>query len=476
MAEDHGTEALRLRDDFPPVATEDWERAIRADLAGADYDRKLVWRTAEGIAVKPYYRREDLRGLEPQTHSRPGAFPFVRPDEQTWTLVEPWMEPPAGAVRADVYHERGGTAVQELAFALAEGVERLSAAVAEGRPVDEAAASMSFVFAVGSNYFMEIAKLRAARLNWAQAVAAFGPASEASCRMRIHARTALANKSVYDPYTNLLRATTEALSAVIGGCDSLQVRPFRFSERLALNVQRILKEESHMDRVADPAGGCYYIEALTDAAARESWKLFQQIEAGGGFAKSAAAIESALAASREAREKAIASRRATLVGVNNYPDLNETAPDEPVKAAAGSVWRAAEPFERIRQRTERHARRTGRRPSVLLLVRGDVKMRMARAQFCLNFFGCGGFSVTESLDLSPGADLIVLCSSDVEYAAFAEDICPRAAAPVLVAGNPKDQIDALRAAGVADFVHVASNAVETLTRWQDKLGMEEAGE
>ena len=182
---------------------------------------------------------------------------------------------------------------------------------------------MTFVFAVGSLYFLEIAKLRAARLAWAQAVAAFGPANPDSARARLHVRTARINKSLYDPYTNLLRATTEALSAAIGGCDRLAVEAFGFDEHLAVNVQRILKEESLIDAVADPAGGSYYVEALTDALARAAWTEFQQVEAEGGFAAAltAGAIPGRLAASRAAREAAVSSRRRTLVGVNNYPDV-----------------------------------------------------------------------------------------------------------------------------------------------------------
>ncbi len=136
-----------------------------------------------------------------------------------------------------------------------------------------------------------------------------------------------------------------------------------------------------------------------------------------------------------------------------------------------SGWRLASAFEAIRLRTERHAATTGRTPRVLLLEHGDLKMRKARAAFCLNLFGCGGFEIVRGESLAD-ADLVVLCSSDAEYLALAQDVCPRTAAPVVVAGNPKDQIEALRAAGVADFVHVGSNAVDTLTSWQHLLGIE----
>ena len=136
---------------------------------------------------------------------------------------------------------------------------------------------------LGPIYFFEIAKLRAARLLWAQAVAAFDPADPNSCRMHLHVRTSRLNKSVCDPYTNLLRVTTEAMSAAIGGCDTLTVEPFGFEAHLALNLQRILAEEAHLNAVADPAGGSYYIEALTASLAREAWKLFQKIESEGGY-------------------------------------------------------------------------------------------------------------------------------------------------------------------------------------------------
>ena len=199
-------------------------------------------------------------------------------------MIEDTFVPPSDAIRADTWHDEGATSVQEIAWAVAAGVDRLADRTAAGTSVDEAASSMTFVFAVGSLYFLEIAKLRAARLAWAQAVAAFGPANPDSARARLHVRTARINKSLYDPYTNLLRATTEALSAAIGGCDRLAVEAFGFDEHLAVNVQRILKEESLIDAVADPAGGSYYVEALTDALARAAWREFQQVEAEGGFA------------------------------------------------------------------------------------------------------------------------------------------------------------------------------------------------
>lgn len=467
---------LALRNDFPPVATAEWEAAVQRDLKGADYEKKLVWRTEEGIAVRPYYRQEDLSGLEEQFQAPPGQFPFVRGSGIAWKTEED-ARPAAGAVRADFYHEAGANAVQEIAFALAEGVERLEHR-AEQQSVDEAARGLEFVFAIGPYYFIEIAKLRAARMLWAQVVSAFGPTDADAARMRIHARTALRNKSACDPYINLLRVTTEALSAIVGGCDGLYVEAFGFSPHLAMNVQRILREESHLGAVADPAAGSYYVEAITDALAREAWKLYQQVEAEGGHAIALASgsLENAIARSRDAMQKAVNSRRRTLVGVNNYPDpggpVQEIAVPAGLDGSPYPVLRLAAPFEKVRERTARHARETGHTPRTLLLQRGDGKMRRARANFALNFFGCAGFEIVVREDhAGMDADLVVLCSSDAEYLALAQEICPQMTVPVLVAGNPAGQIEALKAAGVQGFIHMQSDAVETLTAWQDRLGM-----
>jgi methylmalonyl-CoA mutase len=464
-----------LLDDFPPVSTEVWNSAIQADLKGADYNKKLLWNTDEGIIVSPYFRRADTQDLEAHIEPVPGEFPFIRGrGSQTWEQVESPATQPADAVRADIIHDQGGAIVQELGYGIGLGVEKLMEKLESGQRVDEAANEIRFVFAIGSNYFFEIAKLRAARLLWAHAVRAFQPREETSCLMKIHACTALSDKSVYDPFTNVLRATTEAMAAVIGGCDSLEVRSFCFSSRLALNIQRLIKEESHLDSVADPAGGSYYVEWLTNALAHKGWELFQQVEAEGGYTKARPSIERALGESRAAKEKAFSSRRRTLVGVNNYPDLKETSAHS-VDERPG-IWRAASPFELLRRRTEACTRERGKRPKVLLLERGDVTMRQARSQFSQNLFGCAGFEIEISHEYQQtDADLIVLCSSDPEYLTLAEEVCPKVNQPVVVAGDPKGQVDQLKAAGVQGFIHIRTDAITALTEWQDRLGIGEQG-
>ena len=464
---------LNLAVEFPPTATTEWEAIITKDLKGADYEKKLVWRTEEGFSVRPYYRMENLAGLDAQLG--------LRRTRGGWEISEKFTPSP-DAVRADLLHEAGATAIQELGYAIAAGVEKFAALSekklaeqkpAEKKPVEAAAGEIEFVFAAGPSYFNEIAKLRAARLLWAQVSAAFGVKGPVA--MKIAVRTPRRNKSVFDHNSNLLRATTEALAAVLGGCDALYVEPFGFDEHIALNIQRILQEESHIDTVADPAGGSYYIESLTDTIAREAWKLLQQVEAEGGYAKAKAGgtIDNAITVTRTAREKSLTSRRKALVGVNNFPNLMEKAPEIAApKTECPNEYRVATPFEKIRQRTLDYAKAKGKTPKTLLLTRGDVTMKGARSNFALNFLGCAGFEIVTAEEfVDADADLIVLCSSDPEYLAFAQDVCSKVRVPVIVAGNPKDQIEALEAAGVKGFIHVMSDAAATLTELQNKLGM-----
>ncbi len=452
---------LNLAAEFPPISREEWESVIATDLAGADYQKKLVWKSEDGIAVKPYYRREDVTPID----IAPGQFPFVRGNAGAWQPVT-LDAVSATAIRADWFAEAGASTVQELAWALAAAVDKVADS-SEARAIE-------FVFSVGPDFFFELAKLRAIRLVWAQAAAAL----QVEPRATVHALTALYDKSLYDPYTNLLRATTEALAAATGGADRITVRAAGFSEHLASGIHHIVAEEAHLGRVADPGGGAYFIEKLTTELAQAAWSEFQKIEAEGGWSKVMASgkIDAELTARRAAKLQTVANRRRTLVGLNNYPDLTESALDRmPLpRAATGpfALLRLASDFEQIRLATDRHAARTGKRPKVLLLTRGDLTMRMARANFCANFFGCAGFSIADSQDLQP-ADLIVLCSSDAEYVALAREICPQATAPVIVAGNPKAQVEELTGLGIAGFVHIQSNAVETLRNWQRRLGIEE---
>ncbi len=235
-------------------------------------------------------------------------------------------------VQGHPYHDAGAHSVQELAYALATGVEYVQAMLERGLSIEDIAPRMQFAFSVGSHVFMEIAKIRAARMLWATIMDSYG-ASEAAQKMTIHARTSAWTKTVLDPNVNMLRATTEAFSAVIGGIDSLHVSAFdeafrpanEFSRRIARNTQIILEKEAHLAKVADPAGGSWYVEKLTDELAEKVWELFLLVEEQGGMRK---ALESGIPQSQIAEvavKKAanVAHRKTRVVGTNMYANALE---------------------------------------------------------------------------------------------------------------------------------------------------------
>ena len=183
------------------------------------------------------------------------------------------------------YHNAGANSVQELAFSLSTAVEYIKQMLERGLKIDEIASNIRFTFGIGSLFFVEVAKIRAARMLWAKIIEAFS-GNEDSQKIDIHAHTSFTNQTVFDPYVNLLRTTTEAFSAITGGVDSMHTNffdesfrtPDEFSRRIARNTQIILNEESHLNQIIDPAGGSYYVESLTDEVAKKSWTLFQEIE------------------------------------------------------------------------------------------------------------------------------------------------------------------------------------------------------
>lgn len=238
-------------------------------------------------------------------------------------------------VNAETYREGGAHGVQELAYALATGVDYLRAMLARGLSIEEAAKSIRFTFALGPQFFLEVAKLRAARMLWSRVVEAFGGSDEAR-KMRVHGRTLLYNKTLTDPYVNMLRTTTEAFSGVVGGVESLHSgafdeilrEPSEFSRRIARNTQIVLQEECELGATVDPAGGSFLVEKLTDEVAQESWSLFQQIEKDGGMATALqkGSVQKAVGATAAERAKRFGQRRDVLVGTNQYANAKEEAP------------------------------------------------------------------------------------------------------------------------------------------------------
>ena len=236
-------------------------------------------------------------------------------------------------VHSRAWHDSGASAVQELAFTLGTGVEYLRAATRRELDVDQVAPRMRFAITVGVNFFMEIAKLRALRMLWSRVITALR-GNEASKAMALHVRTSHWNKTVCDPYNNMLRTTVEAFAGVLGGCDSLQVgafdevirRPDDFSRRIARNTQLVLQKECHLDRVIDPAGGSWYVESLSADLAQRAWTLFQQVEKLGGMeaAMRANFPQETVAATAAEKVKAANRRRDPIVGVNQYANPTET--------------------------------------------------------------------------------------------------------------------------------------------------------
>ena len=322
------------------------------------------------------------------------------------------------AVNAFLFNNAGAYISQELGYALAWGNELMAKLTEAGFTADEVAKKIKFNFGISSNYFMEIAKLRAARWLWAEIVAAYKPACECACKMVAHAQTSEWNMTVYDAHVNLLRSQTEAMSAALAGVDSITVRPFDkiyqtpddFSERIARNQQLLLKEECHLDKVVDPSAGSYYVEVLTNSLADVAWKLFLEVEEKGGFsvAVNAGEIQNAVNASNVARKKAVATRREILLGSNQYPNFTEVAADKiqekgscccggghcgEATIPALDFSRGASEFEALRMTTEK----SGKTPKVFMLTIGNLAMRLARSQFSANFFACAGYKIIDNL-------------------------------------------------------------------------------
>lgn len=390
---------------------------------------------------------------------------------------------------------------QELGYTLAWGAEWMSQLTDAGVDATEAGCAIKFNMGVSSNYFMELAKFRAARMLWAQIVKQYNPSCDCACKMMVHAETSRFNQTIYDAHVNLLRSQTEAMSAALAGVDSITVTPFDtpyktpddFSERIARNQQFLLKEESHLDKVVDPAGGSYYVETLTVSLAEQAWKLFLDIQAAGGFFAAVAdgTVQKAVNESAAKRHSDMARRKEILLGTNQFPNFNEMAAGKIEKTGACSCGcnaegdadkalnsvRQASDFEALRLATEHAANR----PKVFMLTIGNLAMRLARAQFSSNFFGCAGYEIIDNIGFDTvedgvkaafekEADIIVLCSSDDEYAQYAPEAFDLIAgkAKFVVAGAPACT-EELQAKGINDFIHVRSNVLDTLRKFNAEL-------
>lgn len=465
--------------EFKAATLSDWKAAAEATLKGKPLD-KLTSKTPDGLTVDPIYQRDHGSAL-PGAENDPGIFPYVRGTRASadWETVqdgEPAL--PAGGVRVDAsrVHEDGGTAVQEVAFAWIEGLRALRELEAKGDSIEAGAAKICFTFAAGGEFFVVLAKLRAARYGWARIVTACGGSPEAA-RMVIHARTARWEQSSLDPHTNMLRSTAAAYAAVLGGCDSLTVSPFdevfrepdEFSRRIARNTQTILREECRADAVVDPAGGSWFVENLTKEIAQAAWMDFQKSAAGD------------VGSSSKAQRDTLSQRRRVMVGVNQYANPAEK-PLPATKSTGGE--RLAGGFEQLRANAWSYAAKHGEPPKILLLTMGPLKQHKARADFVRGFLEPGGFEVIYPSGFATAADAAkaakdsgalagVLCSTDETYPELVPAVLAelKGALPVMLAGYPPDHVEAFKSAGIADFIHLKADCGAFLSAWQKKLGV-----
>jgi methylmalonyl-CoA mutase len=610
----------KLFTEFQSPTTQEWLDKIQVDLKGADFNKRLVWRTNEGFNVQPFYRREDVLKLK-TPEALPGEFPFVRgnhKDNNEWyvrqnivaddavaankkaldilnkgidsigfsipakqvskeficslldgilcdcielnfntckqhtvqlaeiltayfeekgydkekivgsidfdpiekilmkgkdttpllddaqKLVDIFKDYPhfrCISVNSEALNNAGAYIVQELGYALAWGNEYLQQLTDAGVPADLAACKIKFNMGVSENYFMELAKFRAARLLWAQIVKQYEPKCDCACKMIVNATTSKYNQTLFDSYVNLLRSQTEAMSAALAGIHSMVVTPFdepyekpnEFSERIARNQQLLLKEECHFGQVVDPGAGSYYIEHLTDCLAQEAWKIFLQVEELGGFLAAAkeGKVQDVINETNTKRHADAAKRKEFILGTNQFPNFTEKSEgkvavghckqccgEQEMPFKAISSTRLAADFEDLRIHTE-----NTKVPVAFMLTIGNLAMRQARAQFSCNFLACAGYKVIDNLGfktveegvdaaLEAGADIVVICSSDDEYAEYAIPAFKylNGRAMFVVAGAPACMED-LKAAGIENFVHVRCNVLETLKEYNAKLGI-----
>lgn len=596
----------KLFEEFPPVTKQAWIEKAKADLKGADFDKKLVWNTYEGFAVQPFYTEEDLAAIQPFADAvaavqktQPGWIAHVRITEREakaidnkiqWAVnqgatgividvddpvsfdfkialesadpstlhisfrlpapsaafVEKYFDylalrkvaltsihgfsdadvlshwlttgttPDFSALAAQLkitsqaphFHglvlhgepfvNAGSNSTQEIAFLLNELTDCLEALQSSGLKPESLLREVYIRSAVGGDYFFEIAKLRALRLLLHNIQQAY---TKQPVAIPVMVTNASWSKTIYDPNVNMLRNTTEAMAAVLGGCDALLIAPHdedyetptEFSTRIALNISHLLQGEAYLDKVQDPAKGSYYIEAITKALAEQALALFKEIEQLGGFVQTAKSgvIQQRVEEVCKRKLADVATRKQTYVGVNQYVNIKEKniiVPEAPASDGAFRLlhpMRATHAYEQLRAQTENYHKSTGHRPSVYLMSFGNLAMRKARASFTTHFFTSAGFEVSrenfyenplQAVDVVTAGphDLVVLCSSDDDYAAhaktFAEAFHTSGTSKTLVlAGYPPALVDELKAAGIDLFIHVKSNVVDVISGLQKKF-------
>jgi methylmalonyl-CoA mutase len=400
-------------------------------------------------------------------------------------------------VSGSSFQNAGSSLVEELAFSLAIGSDYLSMLTDKGLNPQQVQDALQLNLSVGPDFIMEIAKLRAARILWASLATTYG-VDPTRATVKIHTTSSTWNLTLYDPYVNMLRGTTEAVASILGGTDLMSVLPFdypygdssSFSERIARNVQLILREESYLDRVADPASGSYFIETMTDAICDRSWSLFKEVEALGGFqqAFNKGWIQEKVNRSRKKKLETFSSGKNSLVGTNAFPDFNEVllkqikrSKEETEDSSSFQPllpFRPSAPFEKVRLAVEEHPTQ----PEVFLLKYGPPAVIQARASFSGNFFACAGYAILDPLPFTSikegvnaakkaKSELVVLCSSDELYEDLAAEVCRdlKDISLVVIAGYPTRSLEKLKKVGIKHFIHRNSNLLEKLEEFNSIL-------
>ena len=399
------------------------------------------------------------------------------------------------------FHDKGSTAVQEIALALAAVSDYLHRFLQAGIPVERIIAAMEIILPVGSSHFIELAKPRALRYLLLHLLKAY-QASD-STLPALFARTSERNRSLLDPYTNVLRLTTEAISAILGGYDTLQIGAFdtglsvkrEIAERITGNIHLILKEEAWLDRVVDPAHGSHYVEAMTRELAESAWTIFKEIEAAGGMAEATASgiIEVMIAEAASKRQKTLDNRKKTLIGINRYPWPLTDEQEEHIEELELALEQLPEGneaagYELVRLKSRSFKLKSGRTPSVFIWMQGNPAVSFQQAAFAEDFFKCGGFEIagraTLSLDessystaLQNKPDIIVLCIAEKDPLPTAETLCQRlnilnGDLITVMAGKPPEEKERLIAAGLDSFIYTGVNVLEMLKSYQRKTGVQ----
>ena len=590
----------RLFSEFTPPSKADWIEKAKADLKGADFNKRLVWKNLNDVEVQPFYTLEERKSTLPDSgwnelevinyrrilrHQKnknqlaqkalaegmtgilfevgtadnlEDLMQGLNPEEQviSFSLGEPdlsfceqlsnyykslnadakairgYVEVPSIgryltegilkestldalasctktfsqypnlktlAVSGREYLDSGANQVQEIAFTLNSVVHVVEEMKKRGLDETTIYQNLHVILGIGSEYFVEIAKIRAFHSLMHLVAEKYGVDDPGYVLM---ARSSIWTKSVMDAHTNMLRATTETMSALLGNSQAIEIDPYDsemgdpedFSRRIAGNIATILREESYFGKVRNPVDGSYYIEKVTEQLAENGLLLFKEVEKTGGFFKGVETefIQNKIALVRTTRVKLLSRRRKALVGVNKYPNLMEKLnPEILCKDISESSSKLLKPrragleLEVIRSKTEAFVADRGYRPVVEFASFGHLAMRKARAGFAFDFLGVGGYEMEEEksyssakiaaeTSASSSSDIVVICSSDQDYVDSALEFVKtfrgiNTNKVLILAGCPDSVMEKLKDAGLDTCIHMRSDILDTLEFIHNKI-------